>query len=285
MPNRRRPPSRVRPPALIRVAIQDGVVEIEDQPPALRPQERRLPSRQQLPLEDHGVILRRVPELPDPRQGAASHPPHVDRPPLGIEGVSKNVHAISGAHMVRRFDQGQGLHDPSSVTAGLPHMRAAESSRDRPPLPRPILPMSEKLPPPFSPIPGRAKLPAPHLPPPPLIHPPPRNLVPNPSDPPTPPDPLMIATSGPSDHSSSRFGYDSRPISRANPPCPHLPPPILPPPPRPILEIDGFPLCHLFTTPLSLDRLAPAAVARQPERAYRVVPPWNNTTIRSSSRG
>ena len=79
----------VRPTRIVRIAIEDGVVEIEDEVANGAAQDAELPCRQEFALQDHGVEPLRAAELEDRANVPLSSPSQVRDQPASWSAGAK----------------------------------------------------------------------------------------------------------------------------------------------------------------------------------------------------
>ena len=102
------PPAAVRTRAIVRIAEEDGVVEVEDEVPRSAAQRAQLPARQELALQNHRVELRGPAKLQASRKNAPrSNPSQRQRPTRVLESRRERPDPVSAADVIRRFDQGE----------------------------------------------------------------------------------------------------------------------------------------------------------------------------------
>ena len=95
---------------VVAVALEQGVVDVVDQPSGGASQQYELPQREEFPLQNDGVRPGRTAELTDAARQPLPQRHHLQlESPLG-QCPGKGLDAISVADVIGGLDQGQNLH-------------------------------------------------------------------------------------------------------------------------------------------------------------------------------
>jgi hypothetical protein len=100
-------PSTRRPTRVVRIPVENGVVEIENQSACGPSQYSKLPTGQEFPLQDHRIVTGCPVELEGPSQGIAFKAFAGQRPTRFPKRPVEGANPIPAADVVGRFDQGE----------------------------------------------------------------------------------------------------------------------------------------------------------------------------------
>jgi hypothetical protein len=104
------PPDTMRPAAIVRIAVQDGVVEIEDDMVRGPAENSKLPDGEEFALQHHGVILRCGVKLKRTPQNSTREPDARQSPTGGVEGPLKRADPVAAADVAGGFYEGEQIH-------------------------------------------------------------------------------------------------------------------------------------------------------------------------------
>jgi hypothetical protein len=95
---------------VVRVAIVNGVVKIEDQTPRESPENFDLPRGQKTALNNHRIESAEPPKLPNPRNPPARYYLDLKRSAVGAECRPESADSVTAADVIGRFDQRDRVH-------------------------------------------------------------------------------------------------------------------------------------------------------------------------------